>query len=93
MGPLGALWHLLNFFAAAAFVSALACGLTKLLWWRELRSASWLRLWAWTAGGAAAVSLAGLVVFGHDGKMATYAAMVVVCALVLWWRAFGTRAR
>ena len=91
MGPLDALWHLLNFFASALLVSALACGLTKLLWWRELRAAPWSRLWLWTAAGAALASLAGLVLFGHDGKMATYTAMVVVCALVLWWRAFLSR--
>lgn len=88
MGPLDALWHLLNFFAPAVLVSALACGLTKLLWWRALRTDSWGRLWLWTATGAALASAGGLVLFGHDGQMATYAAMVVVCALVLWWRAF-----
>ena len=33
-------------------------------------------------------SIAGLVVFEHDGKMATYAAMVVACAAALWWAGF-----
>ncbi len=37
----------------------------------------------------AAVTLAGLVVFGRDGRMATYAAMVLACAFTLWWRGFG----
>jgi hypothetical protein len=36
----------------------------------------------------AAASALGLVAFEHDGKMATYAAMVVACALALWWRGF-----
>jgi hypothetical protein len=32
---------------------------------------------------------AGLAWFGRDGKMATYAGMVLACALTLWWRGFG----
>ena len=93
MGPLDALWHLLNFFAPAVLVSALSAALTKLLWRNELRSASWRHLWAWAAAFSAIVSLAGLVVFGRDGKMLTYAAMVVACAAGLWWAAFGRSRR
>jgi hypothetical protein len=93
MGPLDALWHLLNFFAPALLVSAMAAALTKLLWWRQLRSASWGRLWAWSATFAGAVSIAGLVVLGRDGKMLTYGAMVASCALGLWWSAFGPNRR
>ena len=49
----------------------------------------WRRL-AGTAGAAGAVvTLAGLVLLGRDGKMATYGAMVVACAVTLWWRGFG----
>ena len=29
---------------------------------------------------------AGLVITGHDGKMGTYAALVVACTLVPWLR-------
>ena len=39
------------------------------------------------------INLAGLAVFGHDGKMVTYAAMVVACALTLWWLGFGSKSR
>jgi hypothetical protein len=38
---------------------------------------------------AAAVVLLGLVVFGRDGRMATYAGMVLATAGALWWRGFG----
>jgi hypothetical protein len=93
MGPLDALWHLLNFFAPAVGVAAIAAALTKLLWWRELKGASWWRLWVWAAGCGAVVSIAGLVFFGRDGKMATYAVMVVSCALGLWLAAFGPARR
>jgi hypothetical protein len=30
------------------------------------------------------ILLAGLVIFEHDGKMATYAAMVLACASSQW---------
>ena len=31
------------------------------------------------------IPLAGLAATGRDGAMLTYGAMVVACALVLWW--------
>ncbi len=93
MGPIDAFWHLLNFFAPAVGVGLLASGLAKLLWRRELKGVGWLRLAAWAAAGCTAVLIAGLVVFGHDGKMATYAAMVAACALTLWWVGFGPMRR
>ena len=39
MGPLDALWHLLNFFAPALGVGLITAVLARLVWWRELRSA------------------------------------------------------
>ncbi|CAM5792590.1 hypothetical protein [Rhizobacter fulvus] len=89
MGPIDAVWHLLNFFAPAVGVGLTAAGLAKLLWRRELKAASWQRLALWASGGCALVLVAGLVVFGHDGKMATYAAMVAACGLMLWLVGFG----
>jgi hypothetical protein len=83
-----AFWHLTNFFAPALVVGGLAAGLTRLIWRRELESSGGFRLWAWASGAAAVASIAGLVAFGHDGKMATYAAMVVACAAALWWAGF-----
>jgi hypothetical protein len=89
LGPIDALWHLLNFFAPAVGVGLIAAGFAKLLWRRELAGARWLRLAGWASAGSALVLIAGLVVFGHDGKMATYAAMIVTCALMLWLVGFG----
>ena len=43
--------------------------------------------------GSALMLIAGLVFFGRDGKMATYGAMVLGCALSLWWVGFGPRRR
>jgi hypothetical protein len=89
MGPIAALWHLANLFVPALGLGLLASALAKLIWRRELAAVVWRRL-AWPACAASAiVALAGLVLFGTDGKMATYAAMVAVCAVTLWWRGFG----
>ena len=93
MSPIDAIWHLANFFAPALGVGLLASMMTKLLWRRELKAVTWLRLIAWAALGGALVLVAGLVVFGQDGKMVTYGAMVPTCAGVLWWVAFGPRRR
>jgi hypothetical protein len=81
----GGFWHLGNFFAPALGLGLIASALCKLFWRGPLKGIPLLRLWAWTAAAAAAASIAGLVVFARDGAMATYAAMVVACALVLWW--------
>ncbi len=91
MGPLDGLWHLLNFVAPALGVAAIASALAKLLWHGELRSVSWRRLWTWAAAAGLIVSIAGLAVFGRDGKMLTYAMMVLACAAALWWSGFGAR--
>lgn len=89
MGPLDALMHLGNLFLPAVALAALAAALAKLLWRRELAPVSFKRLALPAAIACAVVTLAGLVVFGRDGKMATYAGMVLACAFTLWWRGFG----
>ena len=91
MGPLDALWHLLNLFAPALGVGLLASSAAKLLWRRELKAIAWTRLSVWACSVSALTLLAGLVVFGRDGKMASYGAMLAACALSLWWRGFLAR--
>ena len=93
MGPIDALWHLGNLFVPALALAALAAGLAKLLWRRELGAVGWRPLAAAAAVANAAVVLAGLLAFGRDGRMATYGAMVAACALTLWWRGFVRRPR
>ena len=89
MGPLDALWHVGNLFLPALALGALAAALAKLLWRRDLASVPWVRLAGPASASCAAVALTGLVLGGRDGRMATYAAMVAVCALTLWWQGFG----
>lgn len=84
MGPIDAFWHLLNFFTPAVGVGCLGAAAVKLLWRRELAGFSWQRLATWgTAGGAGAL-LAGLWLFGRDGRMATYALLVGASAVAFW---------
>lgn len=85
---LDAFWHVANFFApvfALGLVSALA---TKIVWRRELAAVPWRRLWAAASIAAAVVAIAGLIAYDADGRMATYAGMVVASALALWWVGF-----
>jgi len=89
--PVDAFWHLVNFFIPALGVGFLAAGAAKLLWRKELATRSWVRLGSWASGAMAAVLVAGLLVLQHDGKMATYGAMIVACALALWWAGFHRR--
>lgn len=89
VGVMDAVWHVLNFFAPALAVGLLTASLVKLVWWRSLRGVGWLSL-SLAASFACALGLvAGLVIFGRDGKMATYGLMLLLCTLSVGW--FGLR--
>jgi len=85
MGPLDLLNHLLNFAAPALVVGLLLAILAPVLY-RKVPVAHSLRAQAAINFIAGLVALlVGLVFFGRDGKMATYAAMVLACAASQWW--------
>ena len=86
MTPLDAFWHIVNLFAVPVLAGLLAAGAAKIVWRRALAGVSTIRLARDAALACSAVTLAGLVVSGRDGRMATYGAMVLACALTLWWR-------
>jgi hypothetical protein len=89
MGLLDALWHLLAFFAPAVGVGVLAALAAKALWRRELAPVHWRRLAGLAAAAGALASIGGLLLFGRDGRIATYALLVLASALALWWVGFG----
>ncbi|MBL8306043.1 MAG: hypothetical protein JNM33_05065 [Rubrivivax sp.] len=91
MGPLDALNHLANLFVVPLALGLVSAALAKLLWRKELASVPWRRLALPACAACAGVVVAGLMVFGRDGKMATYGVMVVACAVTLWWRGFARR--
>ena len=80
--------HLLNFMAPAALLAVLLVLLARLFpgFFRSNRPLVHT-LWAQTAIlfiANMAVLTAGLLLFGHDGKMLTYAALVAGAALCQW---------
>lgn len=91
MSALDALWHLLNFFAPAAVAGVVAAWMAKLLWWRDLKGVSGWRMAAWASSSSGLVLIAGLLWTGQDGKMLTYGAMVLTCAVALWWAGWGMK--
>ena len=91
MSALDLLIHLLNF-ALPAFFLALVLGLASRFIVQRKPSARplWRQMGLNFAAGLL-VSVAGLIVFGRDGKMATYAALVLVSSTVQWWLSGGFR--
>ena len=85
MGPLDALWHLLNFFAPALGVGFITAAMARVVWRRELQAAGFGRLALWACAGCALGLVAALVAFGRDGKMAGYGLMLLGCSAALWW--------
>lgn len=87
------LWLLANFFAPALGVGLIAPLLAKLLWRRQLAAVRWVPLMGLAIATSVVVLVVGLVVFDHDGKMATYFAMTAATAVVMAWFGFGRRRR
>jgi hypothetical protein len=92
MGPLDLTRHLLSFAAPAFAVALLVALAARLILPANARPASLLRAVLFNALAGLGVLTGGLWYFGRDGKMATYAALVLVVATVQWacgraWRA------
>ncbi|BEP95624.1 hypothetical protein GmRootA79_40080 [Acidovorax sp. A79] len=92
MGPLDVFNHLLNFVAPAAAVALLLALSGRFIGSRTplpLSGGSRLAI-VFTVG--VATLAAGLVVWGRDGRMLTYAALVVACATCQWVLVRGWKA-
>lgn len=89
MGPLDAFWHALHLILPALLTATVAAGLSKLLWRDDLRKVSWARLSVWGAGAGALALVGGLVLFGRDGRMASYGVMILCNAIALGWVGWG----
>ncbi|MEO6410032.1 MAG: hypothetical protein ABIO45_14940 [Burkholderiaceae bacterium] len=75
--------HLLNFLAPACGVAALGALLAKTLMRGTFAGIGWTRVLAWAATAGLVASIAGLAIFGRDGRIETYAALVLLVALGL----------
>jgi hypothetical protein len=85
--------HLLNFVAPAAFLALLMVGLSALLPFSKSKAGgkaarlsrpSWRWQLAMVFAANLLVTVGGLVFFGHDGRLLTYAAMALAAAVVQW---------
>jgi hypothetical protein len=84
MGPFDLLFHLLGFIAPALAVGCAAVFAGRVL---LRRNASWGPWWAQAmlnVGVGVMVLAGGLWRYGVDGKMATYAALVLAVATTQW---------
>ena len=88
MSPIDAFWHLLGLFLPAWLTAALAAAAAKLLWRGDLRGVRWTRPALWAGAAGSLVLLGGLVLLGRDGRMLSYALMLLAAALALWWAGF-----
>jgi len=84
MGPLAFLLHLLSFVAPALAVGVLVALAARVVAPRSARPGRWWLPFVLDCTVGVAVLVAGLWYFGRDGKMATYAALVVAVATCEW---------
>lgn len=74
-------WHGINFLMPAWAVALLMTGAIKLLWRQEALGRPWWALTLVGAGVGMGALVIGLMVTGQDGRLATYAAMLVAMTL------------
>jgi 4-hydroxybenzoate polyprenyltransferase len=84
MGPLDLTLHVLNFVAPAAWLAALVVLATRFLMPKRAKVLAWWSQLAITFVAGVGVLAAGMLVFGRDGKMLTYAALVLAVATAQW---------
>jgi hypothetical protein len=84
MGPLDLILHLLNFLAPAWVVACLVALAAPIAVPRKTTGRSWWSQAALNFIAGSAVLAVGLWHYGVDGKMATYAALVVAVAACQW---------
>lgn len=85
MGFLDLFWHLAGFVAPALVLAPGVVLASRLLVRQPARAPAWRLQLAFNLGACVLVLLAGLVLAGHDGRMATYAALVLASAGCQAW--------
>ncbi len=84
MSPLAAINHLLNFVAPALVVAVLLVSFAHVFMRKTAKAHGWIAPIAINFIVGCAVLAAGLVLLGRDGRMLTYAALVLACATSQW---------
>jgi hypothetical protein len=91
MSALNFLNHVLNFAAPAFFVALLLALFGRLAFHKPAAAMTLWKQMALNFVAGVVVLVIGLAVFGNDGHMATYAALVLVCGIGQWLLARGWR--
>jgi len=91
MSLFGLIDHLLNFLLPALSVGLLVAVLAPLAMKKARTHHSWLKQAAINSLACFIALAGGLWLFGHDGKMASYATMVLACATCQWLMAGAWR--
>ena len=84
MGPLDFLWHVAGFLAPAAAVALLVSLAARVLLPESARQGSWTAALVLDFGAGTAALLGALWLFGRDGSMAGYGALVLASASSQW---------
>jgi len=92
MGPLDLLNHVFNFLAPAVVVGLLLALLAPWLMRGMRPSRSWWVQGTFNAVAGVAAMALGLWFFGNDGKMASYALLVLLAASSQWMGSKGWKA-
>lgn len=89
MGPIDLFFHLLNFVAPALVLGGLVAVLGRFFIKKATYPGTLRSQFAINSIVGVAVLLAGLVLLGRDGKMATYFALVLGIATSQWVQSRG----
>jgi hypothetical protein len=86
MGPFEYIIHTFGFMAPAWGVALFCVVFARMTarWWLGASPWSWVQQTLVSGLLGSGVLAGGLVLWGADGKMATYAALVLVCATTQW---------
>ena len=84
MDGLSLIVHVLNFSAPAVGVSAWITLISPLIWRGSGRWKAWKSRFVLNSLAGLLVLLVGMIWTGQDGKMISYAAMVLACATSQW---------
>lgn len=84
MDGLSLIVHVLNFLAPAVAVAAWITLISPFIWRGARPWKAWKSRFVLNSLAGGLMLLLGLIWFGQDGKMVSYAAMVLACASSQW---------
>lgn len=83
--------HLLNLLAPALFLSVVLAGGARLVWRKKAHLLPWYHMASVNALLGILVLALGLVLSGQDGRVATYACLVLAMGTCQWLMSGGWR--